>query len=175
MSTLSPQLDLHSRDQPTRFYGKFRGVVATNDDPDNLGRIRARVPDIYGDGQSGWALPALPYAGDGVGCYLVPPEGALVWIEFERGDTSRPIWSGCFWGNGQLPSEATGPDLKVLKTAGCTITLSDTDGSTSITIETDNRKVVLDSSGVTIDGAESAIDLSALTRVTINDGALEVR
>ena len=175
MSAIAPRRDLHTRAQPTRFYGKFRGVVARNDDPDNLGRVQASVPDVYGEGQSGWALPALPYAGDDVGCYLVPPTGALVWIEFERGDTSRPIWSGCFWGRGQLPSEASGPDVKVLKTVGCTLSMSDSDGSTSITIEMGSNKIVLDSSGVTIDAGDAAIDLSGLTRVTINDGALEVR
>ena len=46
---------------------------------------------------SGWALPAVPYAGDGVGFFMIPPIGASVWIEFEHGDPDYPIWTGCFW------------------------------------------------------------------------------
>ena len=80
------------------FYGKFRGVVTANNDPDRLGRIRAKVQDVLGDRESGWALPALPYAGDGVGLYLIPPVDAFVWVEFEHGNPDYPIWTGCFWG-----------------------------------------------------------------------------
>ena len=46
-----------------RFYGKFRGVVSDNRDPSNLGRIRAKVADVFGEEASGWAMPSVPYAG----------------------------------------------------------------------------------------------------------------
>jgi uncharacterized protein involved in type VI secretion and phage assembly len=80
------------------FYGKYRGIVTDNEDPNRLGRIRVHVQDVLGDLESGWALPALPYAGDGVGLYLIPPVDAFVWVEFEHGDPDYPIWTGCFWG-----------------------------------------------------------------------------
>ncbi len=28
-----------------------------------------------------------------------------VWIEFEAGDSSRPIWVGCFWDEEQVPKD----------------------------------------------------------------------
>ena len=80
------------------FYGKYRGVVTDNQDPRRIGCIRARVPDVYGDLESGWALPAAPFGGNGMGFFAVPAEGAGVWIEFECGDPDYPIWSGCWWG-----------------------------------------------------------------------------
>ena len=70
----------------TRFYGKHRGLVVSNEDPLMLGRVQARVPSVLGDVVSGWALPCAPFTGDGVGMYAIPPIGAGVWIEFEAGD-----------------------------------------------------------------------------------------
>ena len=54
-----------------RFYGKYRGTVADNRDPSNLGRIKAHVPEVLGDVETGWALPCAPYAGDGEGLFSV--------------------------------------------------------------------------------------------------------
>lgn len=87
------------------FFGKFRGVVTDNRDPDGIGRIRARVPDATGERETGWALPALPYAGDSVGLFVLPPVGANVWIEFEGGDTELPIWTAS--GISRSPSTTT--------------------------------------------------------------------
>lgn len=132
--------------QTSRFFGKFRGLVTDNQDPLSLGRIKARVPEVLIDVETGWALPAAPYSGNGVGVYTVPAPDAGVWIEFEAGDVSRPIWTGCWWGTGQLPKDETGsattPDRKIIRTeqglllsfddGGKTITLSDSDGSNLI-------------------------------------------
>ena len=35
--------------EENRFFGKYRGTVSNNLDPSNLGRIRAKVPAIFGD------------------------------------------------------------------------------------------------------------------------------
>jgi len=131
------------------FFGKYRGLVTDNQDPLSLGRLRARVPEVLGDVETGWALPAAPYAGAGVGVYTVPAPDAGVWIEFESGDVSRPIWSGCWWGDGQLPADETGsastPSRKIIRTdqglllafddGGTTITLSDSNGSNLIKLQ----------------------------------------
>ncbi len=37
------------------FYGKYRGKVTDNDDPNGLGRIRVKVQDVLGDEESGVA------------------------------------------------------------------------------------------------------------------------
>mgnify|MGYP001325562114 FL=1 len=156
------------------YYGKFRGVVVDNKDPNQLGRLTARVPDVFGDETSGWALPATPYAGDGVGLYLIPPVGASVWIEFEHGDPEYPIWSGCFWASSEVPASPASPDVKVLKTTAGTITINDTSGSAGITIETaDGKKIVMDSGGIEITVGQAVVKLSGPT-VSVNSGALEV-
>jgi uncharacterized protein involved in type VI secretion and phage assembly len=157
------------------FYGKFRGVVTDNRDPLMLGRVRARVQDVLGDNDSGWALPSLPYAGNGVGLFLIPPVDASVWIEFEHGDPDYPIWTGCFWSQGELPATPAVAEMKVLKTDAGTITINDLPGVGGITIETNaGMKIVINMQGIEInDGIGGKIKLIG-PQVSINDGALEV-
>jgi hypothetical protein len=83
------------------FYGKYRGTVINNVDPLLRGRLLLEVPDVTGLVPTSWAEPCVPLAGPTgppMGVYMVPPIGAGVWVEFERGDPSMPIWVGCRWG-----------------------------------------------------------------------------
>lgn len=156
------------------FYGKFRGVVSDNRDPLMLGRIRAKVQEVFGGEESGWALPSSPYAGNGVGLLLIPPTDAWVWIEFERGDPDRPIWSGCFWAQGELPATPAVAEMKVLKTDAGTITLNDLPGVGGVTIETSTGlKIEMTTLGIEISNGSQKISIG-LTGVSVNDGALEV-
>jgi hypothetical protein len=98
-----------SSDGRERVYGKYRGMVLNNVDPLNLGRLMANVTEVLGEIPSGWATPCVPYAGVAAGFYAIPPIGAGVWIEFEGGDVSRPIWSGAFWGTAEAPAAPPAP------------------------------------------------------------------
>jgi uncharacterized protein involved in type VI secretion and phage assembly len=162
-------------DDCPRFYGKYRGVVKDNKDPNGLGRIKATVLDVFGDKESGWALPALPYAGRGVGLFLIPPTNALVWIEFEHGDPDYPIWTGCFWAQGELPATPAVAEMKVLKTDAATITLNDLPGVGGITIETTNgMKIVINVTGIEITNSQGGSIKFTGPQVSVNNGALEV-
>jgi len=157
------------------FYGKYRGVVTDNRDPLMLGRVRAKVSDVLGDRESGWAMPSVPYAGKGVGLFLIPPVNALVWIEFEHGDPDYPVWTGCFWATGETPATPAVAEMKVLKTDVGTITLNDLPGAGGITIETTaGMKIVINVSGIEItDGQGGSVKLTG-PQVSVNNGALEV-
>ncbi len=160
--------------QGTPFYGKYRGVVTSNRDPSMLGRVRAKVPDVLGEKESGWAMPSMPYAGNGVGLFLIPPVDAWVWIEFEHGDPDYPIWTGCFWAQGELPATPAAPEMKVLKTDMGTITLNDAPGAGGITIETTaGMKIMISSAGIEITNGQGGIKLTG-PQVSVNNGALEV-
>jgi uncharacterized protein involved in type VI secretion and phage assembly len=153
-----------------RFYGKYRGTV-TEIDATTL-RIKAKVPAVLGEQPTGWCMPCVPYAGPGVGLAFLPEEGAGVWIEFEAGDVSYPIWTGCYWRSDELPSEAT-PTVKTIITRGGHKILLD-DEETSITIKDSNdNSIVVESSGITIKHGGKQIEIST-SAVNVNQGALEV-
>src|SRR5580698_8335089 len=95
---------------PERFYGKYRGLVVENLDPEQIGRILVQVPDVLGEIPSSWAMPCVPAAGIQAGIFVVPPIGSQVWVEFEQGDPDYPIWTGGFWGLvADVPIFATAP------------------------------------------------------------------
>lgn len=140
-----------------RYFGKYRGIVTDNDDPTNRGRIKVRVPAVLGD-QEVWAMPCVPYTGDGMGTYMIPePDSGGIWLEFEGGDPSYPIWVGSFWADGQLPKNENGsqasPPLKIICSKqglmvamdddGQTISVSDDNGSNILKIEVQPGKVTL--------------------------------
>jgi uncharacterized protein involved in type VI secretion and phage assembly len=138
-----------------KHYGKFRGTVVDNNDPNNQGRLTAKVPAVLQDVPTGWAYPAAPYAGPGVGVWTVPPVGAGVWIEFEAGDVANPIWTGCWWASDQRPADQNGsksvPSLKIVRSEqglmvsldddGQTISLSDSSGQNFLEIKVQDGSV----------------------------------
>jgi hypothetical protein len=159
--------DLGWGNRGQRLYGKYAGKVYDNKDPDHLGRLQALVPEVLRDVPTGWAKPCVPYAGPRSGYFALPPLNAGVWIEFEAGDVSRPIWTGCFWGARELPLKPpeteTPPEWKtriwrtdlgltaVLDDATKSIILSDGTGANLVEIN-------VDAGTVTMKGAKRVIN-----------------
>ena len=159
----------------SEFYGKYRGKVESNVDPMMLGRIQVSVPAVLGGGSLGWAMPCTPYGGSGVGFFAVPPVGANVWVEFEGGDPDYPIWSGCFWGTGEVPAVPAQAGIKVLKTDGATITMNDLPVVGGVTIETTmGMKISMTAQGMEITNGQGATLKLTGPQISINNGALEV-
>ncbi|MBN1875047.1 MAG: baseplate assembly protein [Anaerolineae bacterium] len=170
----------------SRYFGKYRGTVVDNSDPTGRGRLQVQTPAVLGDLQV-WAMPCVPYAGDGVGFYSLPEPGTGVWVEFEGGDPSYPIWTGCFWADNQLPDESDAA-IKIWKTESLTLRLDDandellaeaTSGS-KITIASDvitasgGATHTVGSSGVTSDsGGSGKVEITSAS-VSVNSGAMEV-
>ena len=160
------------------FYGKYRGVVTDTDDKLKLGRLRAIVPDVTGEHESGWALPCVPYAGDKFGAFALPKKGSNVWIEFEHGDPDFPIWTGCFWGStSELPKDVSSdPENKrVFETPGGHRIVFDDAQNGGITLETSGgQKIVVDGNGILIDDGNRGKIKIGSGKVSVNDDALEV-
>jgi Type VI secretion system/phage-baseplate injector OB domain len=86
-----------------RHWGKYRGTVVDNQDPLACGRLLVSVPGIV---ITNWAMPCVPLADIATGTFVRPGIDSNVWVEFERGDPDKPIWVGCWWGEGQIPRMA---------------------------------------------------------------------
>jgi hypothetical protein len=75
-----------------RFYGIYRGTVVDNNDPLNQVRLKVKVPQILFDQVTDWAWSVQQ---PGV-ARTIPQIGDGVWVSFEGGDPSYPIWVGSF-------------------------------------------------------------------------------
>jgi hypothetical protein len=158
-----------------QYFGKYRGKVANNLDPMQQGRIQVTVPSVLGDGKLAWAMPCVPFAGPQVGFFAIPPSDANIWVEFEGGDPDYPIWSGCFWGLGEVPALPAIAAIKMIKTDTGTIKINDLPGIGGISIETTTgMKIEITMLGIEINnGMGGSIKLTG-PQVSINGGALEV-
>lgn len=168
-----------------RYYGKYRGTVINNLDPEQRGRLMIMVPDVLGLIPSTWAEPCVPLAGPTgppMGVYLVPPIGAGVWVEFEQGNPDYPIWAGCRWGSAaDIPPLARAglpisPNI-VLQTAGQnTLVISDLPGPTGgiMLKSTTGATLIVNDTGIYIQNGKGASLIMTGPTVTINNGALVI-
>lgn len=172
-----------------KFYGKYRAVVTNNVDPMMIGRIQVVVPDAASLVPSTWAMPCVPSAGINMGIFSPPIIGSGVWIEFERGDPSKPIWTGCYWGLGAevpvlsriVPPAVPGITLQTTLKNG--IVISDVPGPTGgILIQTslgamlsvsDTGIFISNGKGATISLVGSAIYMTGVP-IDMNATALTV-
>jgi uncharacterized protein involved in type VI secretion and phage assembly len=168
-----------------KYYGKYRGTVINNVDPNFVGRLLLEVPDVLGVVPSSWAEPCTPLAGPTgppMGVYMVPPIGAGVWVEFEHGDPNYPVWVGCRWGaQSDVPSLVKAglpisPSI-VLQTAGQnSISISDLPGPTGgiMLKSTTGAMIVVNDLGITISNGQGASIMMTGPTVTVNQSALVV-
>ena len=172
--------------QSNRYYGKYRGTVVNNIDPEQRGRIQAMVPDVQGLIPTSWALPCLPIAGKQEGIFMVPQVGAGVWIEFEQGDPDYPIWVGGFWGLvAEVPPLALAPppippgqNIVMQTTLQNLLLLSDaapTPATGGIILKSPTgAMIIVNDSGIYISNGKGAMITMVGPTVTINNGALVV-
>jgi|SRR5215213_3377251 len=167
------------------FFGKYRGTVSDNADPTNRGRLKVKVPAVLGSVES-WAMPCVPYAGASVGFYSLPEQGTGIWVEFEAGDPSYPIWTGCFWGDNELP-DSGGAAIKIWKTEKLTLRMDDDNDEMKLATTSDSKVTLasdvktesggathtVGSSGVVSELSAGKVEVTAAS-VKVNNGAWEV-
>ncbi|MFE2101075.1 phage baseplate assembly protein V [Streptomyces sp. NPDC059468] len=66
--------------------GMYRASVANNQDPLNEARVTLQIPQVLGNAESAWAVPASP-------TNTIPPVGQTVWVQFSGGDITKPVYS----------------------------------------------------------------------------------
>jgi hypothetical protein len=169
----------------SKYFGKYRGTVINNIDPEGTGRLMVEVPDVLGLVPSSWAVPCTPLAGPAgppMGIYIVPPIGAPVWVEFEQGDPNYPLWVGCRWGaeTSVPPLVKLGlpvsPSIVLQTLAQNSISISDLPGPTGgiMLKSTTGAMILVNDVGITIQNGKGASILMTGPTITVNQGALVI-
>jgi len=162
-----------------RFYGAYPALVVDVRDPDGQGKVKISLPwspDSNGSSYSVWARLSTFMAGNNQGSWFIPDTNVEVLVIFLGGDPRFPCVIGALWNGQDSPPQsmdgAGNNNIKQIRSRnGVAITLDDTQGSESLTIETpggqkislqdgpgsilfqdsNGNSVKLDQSGVTID------------------------
>lgn len=168
--------------QRRKFFGKYKGVVVNNADPDRTGRLLVTVPDVLGSDPCIWAESASPLAGSGMGVYFVPPVDSGVWIEFQQGDSDFAMWTGCWRGSAAdvpvmaIPAPPEPPPIVLGSQLGNSIVISDVPGPTGgiVISSPTGASITINDLGITISNGKGAIITMMGTEVNINHGGLAV-
>jgi hypothetical protein len=70
-----------------QLFAIYRAVVVSAADPAGQRRLLVTVPEVLG--ASVWALPCVP-----AGSRATPRAGAVIWVQFEAGNSAGPVWVG---------------------------------------------------------------------------------
>jgi uncharacterized protein involved in type VI secretion and phage assembly len=166
-------VSVRSRSTDRRFYGIAEAIVTDNDDPENEGRVKVRLPWFDEEMITEWCRVRQPYAGSGYGWYLVPEVGDEVLVAFIHGDLRLPVILGGLWNGKDKPSvhRGAGKDPKLLRTKkGHEILLDDSDGAEKI--------VIVDSGGknrITLDVTGSSITVESTSgKLTLRGREVEI-
>jgi hypothetical protein len=152
-----------------RYYGIYQGKVIKVADPDNMGKVQVAVPAVTGSDTrpiEDWAYPITIFSGQGYGAWFPPEIGDWVWIFFDNGDPSKPIYIGGWFGDSDIPDEmgANPPKVRGIVTPKKNkILISDRDGAEyiEINLRDGEQKIKLDSGAKTIEiiGSSGSIKL----------------
>jgi uncharacterized protein involved in type VI secretion and phage assembly len=176
-----------------RFYGLYSALITDIKDPNSQGRVRIGLPwaPDMGDGKyEAWARLSTLMGGNNRGSWFVPDVNDEVLVGFEAGDPRRPFVVGALWNGSDSPPEtmdgAGNNYKKVIRSRnGVKITLDDTDGQETMTLETPGgQKVTLkdgpgsievqDSNGNSLKMESSGITVTTSGKLTLNASTAEV-
>jgi len=172
------------------FYGVYPAQVIDNQDPDNLGRVRIRLPwspDTDGDAYEAWARIATMMAGNNRGSWFIPDVDDEVLVAFEGGDPRRPFVVGMLWNGTDTPPERmdANNNLKtILSRAGVRMTMDDSDGAVSLTLSTpgghslvfddgDRSVTATDSNGNVVKLDSSGVSITTGAQVKVQASTIE--
>lgn len=176
-----------------RCYGVYPAVVTDIKDPDNLARVKVRLPWAADTGDArfeAWARIATFMGGKDRGSFFIPDVDDEVLVAFQDGDPRVPFILGGLWNGSDSPPETMDGggqnNKKVLKSRnGVTVTLDYTNGQEKLVLETPgNQKITLkdgpgaieieDSNGNSIKLSSSGIAIQASAKISFQASQVEV-
>jgi len=176
-----------------RFYGAYPALVSDIKDPDGQGRVKVKLPwspDGQGAAYEAWARLATTMGGNNRGTWFIPDPNDEVLVIFMGGDPRQPCVVGAFWnGQDKTPQSMDGAGNNYIKTIksrnGVQITLDDTDGKETMTLQTPAGQTVTlqdgpgsitlqDSNGNSAKMESAGITVTASAKVTVNASTAEI-
>lgn len=173
-STISELLS--SMNENGMIQGPVLAVVTNNNDPDDQGRVKVKIPSLKDSEESHWARLVAPGAGKKRGLQCVPEVGDEVLVVFEQEDIHRPLIIGGLWSSTNAPPTAssqclgsdgvkirqivtrTGTKL-VLDDEKNSIYISNPDGKYHLMISEKDKKVEIISDGDVVVEAKGNINV----------------
>lgn len=153
ISTIAEILSLMAPKGDT--WGPMLGVVTDNSDPDDLGRVKVKLPCLKDDIESTWARLVATGAGAMRGVQFIPEVNDEVLVLFEHGDINRPLVIGGLWSQNLAPPKPNSQCIAsghvneriIQSRSGHVIILGDEQGKEMITIrdKTGKNEVIIDS------------------------------
>lgn len=154
-----------------RFYSKYRGVVVNNEDPNGLQRIEVIIPNIH-NGLKVWAWPVNQQGGINYGLkYFTPLLGEVVWVEFEKGNPLKALWSFHGWAIDEVPDELKSNSVAgFISPNGNKIILDDDEEILNISIEKAINIGIPEKCSISLTEDEVKISKGETTVVLSEDG-----
>ena len=143
------------------YYGIYRGTVESVEEGDNLGIISVKIPDVFGPTHTvSRVRPCSPFAGDKHGFVAIPEPGDGVWIQFEAGKTSLPVWIGFWWASGEIPEPKGKLVRSFITTKGHKFVLDDDQDEVTL-LHSGGAEMKMTGSDVTITIGNASIEMSS--------------
>ena len=167
------------------YYGVYPATVSDNHDPSGQGRVQVHLPgfpDPQGAQYEVWARLATMMAGGKRGTWFIPEIGDEVLVAFLGGNPQCPYVIGALWNGQDRPPESIDNknDIRsITSRSGIKITMDDTDGAVTLTLETPGGQTVTmadagpsiemsDRNGNSMQMDASGITITAAAQLTFN-------
>jgi uncharacterized protein involved in type VI secretion and phage assembly len=140
-------------------YGLHYAIVCQNKDPDNLDRIKVRLPwlDDGDTDQTHWAQLLTPMEGKKFGWYVLPDIDDVVVVMFIAGDISQPVVVGGVWSKPDFSPETNEDGANNFKgyrsRVGHRMVFDDTKGGTKVWFADKTTKLMVGMGKFAKDGA----------------------
>lgn len=151
-----------------RYYSIYRGVVTDIEDDMALDRLKVYVPELD---IAEWALPRGQMGSHNCGfrSHPLPKIQDIVYVTFEDGNPSKPLWEWHGWGEMQMPDDFLDPDVCGLITPkGTKVLVNDRTGE--VYIQAKSRIGILAEGDDGIAVSANKIYLNSKDQVIINGG-----
>ena len=155
-------------------------VVQIHGDPENLNRVKVKIPLMRNEQEGVWARFGTPYASNGVGGLFYPEVNDEVILGFFNGDPSSPVILGSLYSSKRkVPQELEQKNntKQLLTREKLSVTFDEekksitvtTPGKRTIVLDDNAKKITLeDPKGGTVELSENGIKLDSPKDIVVN-------